>query len=192
MFGKDSTEKKKSVFDKKGSDVSFGAFRRNQKDDSKDNFDEQNESPCLFDVLKENSVGLSDKNEPDEVVSIRFSVTWEKAELLFPVLIAALFIWAGFWISDSNEAELEAGRAKVAQKEIDVNAKVLKAFTVKNPKEPLPESLELLAATELGKSNVVVVDPWGNPYVYDKKNHLLRCIVRNSDGTVKYEIARRF
>ena len=192
MFGKDSTEKKKSVFDKKGSDVSFGAFRRNQKDDSKDNFDEQNESPCLFDVLKENSVGLSDKNEPDEVVSIRFSVTWEKAELLFPVLIAALFIWAGFWISDSNEAELEAGRVKVAQKEIDVNAKVLKAFTVKNPKEPLPESLELLAATELGKSNVVVVDPWGNPYVYDKKNHLLRCIVRNSDGTVKYEIARRF
>lgn len=207
MFGKDSTEKKKSVFDKKGSDVSFGAFRRNQKDDSKDDFDEQNESPCLFDVLKENSVGLSDKNEPDEVVSIRFSVTWEKAELLFPVLIAALFIWAGFWISDSNEAELEAGRTKVvqkemdlleagrakaAQKEIEVNAKILKVYKAKNPKEPLPESLELLSATELGKSNVVVVDPWGKPYVYDRKNRLLRCIVRNPDGSVKYEIARRF
>lgn len=193
MFGKESTEKKKkSVFDKKGSDVSFGAFRKNQKDDSKDTFDGQNESPCLFDVLKENSEGLSGKNEPDEVVSIRFSVSWEKAELLFPVLIAAIFIWAGFWISDSNEAELEAGRAKAAQDEMDVNAKVLKAFTTKNPKEPLPESLELLAATELGKSNVVVVDPWGKPYVYDKKNRLLRCIVRNPDGSVKYEIARKF
>ena len=193
MFGVRSAEKKKkSVFDKKGSDVSFGAFRRNQKDDSKDDFGEQNESPCLFDVLKETADGLSEKDEPDKVVSIRFSVSWEKTECLFPILIAALFIWAGFWISDSNKAELEAGRAKVAQKEIDVNAKVLKAFTVKNPKEPLPESLGLLAATELGKSNVVVVDPWGKPYVYDRKNRLLRCIVRNPDGSVKYEIARRF
>lgn len=193
MFGKESTEKKKkSVFDKKGSDVSFGAFRRNQKDDSKDDFGEQNESPSLFDVLKESSEGLSEKDEPDKVVSIRFSVSWEKAELLFPVLIAALFIWAGFWISDSNEAELEAGRAKAAQDEMDVNAKVLKAFTAKNPKEPLPESLELLATRELGKNNVVVVDPWGKPYVYDRKNRLLRCIVRNPDGSVKYEIARRF
>lgn len=205
MFGIGSAEKKKkSVFDKAGRDVNFGVFRRNQKDDSKKRFDKQTVVSCLSDNPKEIVDGLSEKDEPDKVVSMRFSVSLGKAECLFPILMATIFIWAGFWISDSNESELEAGRTKVvqkemdlleagrakaAQKEIEVNAKILKVYKAKNPKEPLPESLELLSATELG---IVVVDPWGNPYVYDKKNHLLRCIVRNSDGTVKYEIARRF
>lgn len=193
MFGIGSAEKKKkSVFDKAGRDVNFGVFRRSQKDDSKERFDKQNGVSCLSNDSKENSDGLSEKNEPDKDVSISFSLGREKTECLFPILIGAVFIWAGFWISDSNEAELEAGRAKVAQEELDVNIKVLKAYKAKNPKESLPETLELLAATELGKNNVVVVDPWGKPYLYDKKNRLLRCIVRNPDGSVKYEIARRF
>lgn len=55
MFGKESTEKKKkSVFDKKGSDVNFGVFREKQKDDSKERFDKQNGAFCLPDELKEN------------------------------------------------------------------------------------------------------------------------------------------
>lgn len=213
---KDIKNHKNSVFGEKRKNVDLGTFRKNRKVDAesvpKSKCEGQTETNSLSDVIKEKSESFSEKSEPkyeslyellddaekkwvknevDKTVkwSLRLKFT---GECLFPVLLVCMFVFWTSRLSDSNEVELESRRTQVAEAEITANVKVLKSIEAKNPKEPLPDTLELVAATEFGKNNVVVVDPWGKPYVYDKKNRLLRCIVKNPDGSVKYEIARRF